>query len=109
MIDIVSIRAPNESSEIDIQLYDAQSPKAANVLAVQLGSLEYAKTFGVDMEFFLDPDYKYQTESFKAYLIQRLSESLINVNEVIETVDRFTEQLTFYVGDPDQNNGSLIR
>lgn len=102
MIDIVAVST-------DLQLYDAQSPKAANVLSVQLGALEYAPDFGIDMEFFLNPAFQYQTESFKSYLIQRLSESLVNVNEVLDVVDRFTETFVFYVGDPDQNNGSLIR
>jgi hypothetical protein len=92
----------------DLRIVDTIVPKAANVLQVQLGSLEYAPEFGVDLEFFLDPDLQFQNESFKAYLIQRLSESHVNVNQVVEALSTFVETLVFEVGSPEASGG-LIR
>ncbi len=59
MTDIVSIGA-------DIGLYDSQSPRAANILSVQLGALEYAPTLGIDLAYFLQEDFRFQNESFKS-------------------------------------------
>lgn len=94
----------------DLTVLNAQTPKAANVLQIQLGDLEYADTFGIDIEFFLDEDFLFQNESFKSYLIQRLAEHHINVNQVLDTVNAFYEQLTFVVGDlENQTSGGFIR
>jgi hypothetical protein len=92
----------------DLNVVDSIVPKAANVLQVQLGSLEYAPEFGVDLAFFLDPDLTFQNESFKSYLIQRLSESHVNVNQVIQALTTFVETLVFEVGQPEASGG-LIR
>lgn len=102
MIDITSV------TDGDLFVQNAQTSKAANVLQTQLGSLEYAPNFGIDLEFFLDEDLQFQNESFKAYLIQRLSEHHINVNQVVETVERFYRQFTFVVGETSRSGG-LIR
>lgn len=91
----------------DLVVRESQAAKAANVLQTQLGSLEYAQQFGIDLAFFLDPDFNFQNESFKAYLIQRLSEHHINVNQVLETLDRFSQQLVFEVG-ASQSTGGFI-
>ncbi len=92
----------------DLNVVDSIVPKAANVLQIQLGSLEYAQSFGVDLAFFLDPDLTFQNESFKAYLIQRLSESHVNVNQVIQAITTFVETLEFQVGQAEPSGG-LIR
>lgn len=102
MIDITSI------SNGDITLIDTQVYKAKNVLQCQLGSLEYAKDFGIDLEFFLDPDLQFQNDSFKAYLIQRLSESHVNVNEVLESLEDFILKFIFSVGE-SQSTGGFIK
>lgn len=104
MKDITSFNAVTG----DLSIVDTIVPKAANVLQVQLGSLEYAQEFGVDLAFFLSPDLTFQNESFKAYLIQRLSESHVNVNQVIQALSTFVETLTFEVGQPEASGG-LIR
>lgn len=93
----------------DLTIADTQVPKAANVLQVQLGGLEYAKDFGVDLKFFLDPDFQFQNASFKAYLIQRLSEHHINVNQVLEALETFFLKFTFHVGDSQGQSGGLIK
>lgn len=88
---------------------DAETSKAGNVLATQLGSLEYAPTFGIDLEFFLDPDYQFQNESFRAYLIQRLAENHINVSAFIESLEQFYLQYTFAVGPTEPSGGGFIK
>ena len=103
MIDIVSVGT-------DIGLFDAQTPKAQNVFQVQLGALEYAPDFGIDLKFFLNPDLQFQNESFKAYLIQRLAEHHVNVNQVLESVQSLYMQLTFEVGDAEKSvTGGFIK
>lgn len=103
MMDITGI------SGGDLHIQEAQTSKAANVLQVQLGSLEYAPTFGIDLEFFIDPAYQFQNESFKSYLIQRLSEHHVNVNQVFDALERFYLQFTFEVGGGDAESGGFIK
>ena len=102
MIDITSITGG------DLLIQEAQTPKAANVLQVQIGDLEYAPEFGVDLEFFLNPDLNFQNESFKAYLIQRLAEHHVNVGQVIDSLNQFFLKFTFTVGE-SQSSGGFIR
>ncbi len=106
MIDIVGI---GQGAGGDLRTFDAQTSKAANVLGVQIGSLEYAPTFGIDLEFFIQEDFQFQNESFKAYLIQRLAESNVNVNTVVDSVENLYRELTFVVGDSDKSTGGFIR
>lgn len=103
MIDITSV------TDGDLRVMETQVPKAANLLQTQLGSLEYAPAFGVDMVFFLDPEFQFQNESFKAYLIQRLSENHVNVNRVIDALDRFFRTYTFVVDAPENSSGGFIK
>jgi hypothetical protein len=93
----------------DMTVMEAITPKAANVLQVQLGALEYAQEFGIDMAFFLDENFQFQNESFKAYLIQRLAEHHVNVSELLETDSTLEKFYTFYVGDQEKSSGGLIR
>lgn len=92
----------------DLLVLDSVVAKAGNVLAIQLGSLEYAKDFGVDLTFFLTSEFQFQNDSFKAYLVQRLTESQVNVAEVIDTLDKLFETYAFTVGEPDPSSGGLI-
>ncbi len=104
MMDIIEA----EDGE-DLNVMDSIVAKAGNVISVQLGSLEYAQEFGVDLRFFLESDFQFQNESFKAYLVQRLTEHQVNVNEVIDTIESLFEEYTFMVGsDTTHNNGGLI-
>jgi hypothetical protein len=104
MIDIISAE-----DGLDLGVSDSIVPKAGNVLSVQLGTLEYAPDFGVDLRYFLTSDLQYQNESFKSYLIQRLTESQVNVSSVLESFETLFENLTFYVGDNNKTTGGLIR
>lgn len=103
MIDITSITGG------DLRIMEAQTPKAANVLSVQIGDLEYAPEFGIDIDFFIDENFQFQNESFKSYLIQRLSESQVNVNEVLETLTQFFLKFTFVVGNAESQSGGFIK
>jgi hypothetical protein len=100
MMDIISITD-------DIRFLDTQAVKARNVLVTQLDSLEYAPTFGVDIAYFLDENFVFQDESFKAYLINRLTASGINVNEVVDVVSDLYRSYTFKVGN--EKNEGLIK
>ena len=90
----------------DLGLADTEAVKASNVLSVQLGTLEYAPDFGVDLSFFLDENFNFQKESFKAYLVQRLTEHQINVSRILETVQAFVSSFVFYVGDASNAIGA---
>ncbi len=106
MIDIVGI---GEGPGGDVRVFDAQTSKGANVLSVQLGHLEYQPDFGVDLDFFIQEDFQFQNDSFKSYLIQRLAESNVNVNQVLDEIDGLMKRLTFVVGDADKLTGGFIR
>lgn len=100
MIDISSVGT-------DIGLYDSQNMRAGNILSVQLGSLQYAQNVGIDLRYFLSENFRFQNESFKAYLIQRLAENSINVASVVETVENLFNQFTFNI-TPSESDSSLV-
>jgi hypothetical protein len=85
----------------DLVLYASDAPRAVNVVSVQIGSLEYALSFGVDLSFYLGQDFSIQPESFQAYLVRRLTESQINVVEVIESIQSLYSNLTFGIGETE--------
>ena len=102
MIDIIGLTDTG-----DLKLFDTQTEKGKNVLSVQLGALEYAPAFGIDLKYFLSEDFKFQNESFKSYLVQILAENGINVATVIETVQNLAEEYEFKI-IPPESSGSLI-
>ncbi len=100
MIDIVSIGT-------DIGTFNTDVSRAANILSVQVGALEYAPNLGIDLNYFLSSDFSFQNESFKSYLIQVLANKGINVASVAELIDNLFTTFTFNLV-PDQTVGSLI-
>src|SRR5690348_6038468 len=102
MIDIVEAQ-----DGVDLRLFDTQTTRAANILSVQLGSLEYAKDLGIDLSFFLSEAFRFQDESFKAYLIQVLADRGINISNLIDTVENLFRQYTLNIS-PDETNTGLI-
>jgi hypothetical protein len=104
---VKDITGITEGADADPRVIDALTPKAANCLQVQLGELEYAQDFGVDLDFFLDPDLKFQNASFKAYLVQRLAEMNVNVSQVLEALEQFVLSYTFEVGEPTSSGGMI--
>lgn len=104
MLDIVQIEDGK-----DLVIADSAAPKAGNVLSIQIGDLEYAPDFGVDLRFFLQEQLQFQNESFRAYLVERLTQSQISVDQVVEIIDTFTSKFIFDVGDGVESVRGLIR
>jgi len=103
MLDILEV---NDGEDLLVQ--DSVVAKAGNVLSVQLADLEYSPTFGVDKKYFLTSDLQFQNESFKSYLVQRLTEHQINVNQVMDTLDSLFQKYTFFVDEVTESTGGLI-
>ncbi len=89
-------------------IQQSEAPRAGNVLSVQLGELEFAQTFGIDLRYFLESEFRIQTESFQAYCVQRLLESRINVVNVITTVEQLFASFEFGIGSSENNSGGMI-
>jgi hypothetical protein len=102
MIDIVSVGD-------DIGIFDTQNFRAANILSVQIGNLDYAPDLGIDLRYFLSEEFRFQNESFKAYLIQVLANYAINVASVIDTVENLHRQYTFNLVPAESDGGMIAR
>lgn len=102
MIDIISA---NDGEDFGIE--DTQAPRAANILSVPFGSLEYEPTLGPDLDFFLQSEFEFENESFRSYLVQILAERGINITEVVESLEVFEQTYTFKIR-PEQNDTSLV-
>ncbi len=104
MIDIVS-----NGPGLDMGVFDTQTSRAANILSVQFGALEYAQDLGIDLKWFLSEDFKFENESFKAYLIQVLANRGINVASLGEVVETLFSQYTFNLSPDEQSTGLIAR
>lgn len=102
MIDIVS-------TGNDIGLFDTQTSRAANILSVQLGALEYAPDLGIDLKYFLSEDFRFQNASFRSYLIEVLANRGINVAAVVETVENLFSKYTFNLKAEESDSGMVAR
>ncbi len=91
----------------DMGVSQSEAPRAGNILATQIGSLEYAPDMGIDLAYFLETEFSIQNASFKAYLVQRLLEQHINVVNVLDTIDRLATTYGFGIGQ-SKDTGSLI-
>lgn len=100
MTDIVDVTT-------DIKVLDTQTNRAANILSVQIGALEYAQDLGIDLKYFLSEDFKFQNESFRSYLIQVLANYGINVAIVDEEVQNLFTKLKIGIS-PSSNDGTLV-
>lgn len=101
MIDIVN------SNSDGMTTYNTQTERAANILSVQLGALEYAKGLGIDLRYFLSEEISFQNDSFKAYIIQILAANGINVANLIETIEALSSTYTINL-TPDNTQTGLI-
>lgn len=101
MIDIIS------ADENGMGTYDTQTQKAANLFSVQLGALEYAPDFGIDLRYFLSDEFEFQTESFQSYLVQTAANNGINVASLMETDHDLFKEFIFNLVPPE-TSGSLI-
>lgn len=103
MIDIIG------ADENGLQTYDTQTVRAANILSVQQGALEYAPDLGIDLRYFLSEDIQFQNDSFKAYLVEVLARNGINVATVTETIENLFSQYTFNISPEEQSTGMVAR
>lgn len=101
MIDII------EANEDGLGIFDTETSRAANILSVQFGSLEYEQSLGIDLRFFLSEDFQFQNESFQSYLIEVLANRGINVSSILETVDSLYNSLVISI-TPQQTTTGLI-
>lgn len=104
MIDIVS-----SIDGQDIGTFNTQTTRAANILSVQLGTLEYAQDLGIDLKYFLSEDFRFQNESFKAYLIETLASRGINVTDVVEQIESLFSTLNFNLAPEETTTGFIAR
>lgn len=104
MLDIVEI--PEDGRDMGIA--NSIVPKAGNVLSVQLGSLTYAPRFGVDLKYFLETPIRFQAESFKAYCVERLTQSQINVASVLTEIEALFQKNIFLVSENEETEGLII-
>lgn len=102
MIDISTVQNGK-----DLGMSDTQAPKAGNILSVQVGNLEYAPTLGIDLDYFLQPNLKFQNTSFNSYLVQVLANWGVNVAEVSEIVHSLYKDLNIKV-KADDNTTALV-
>lgn len=103
MIDIVGF------TEKGMEMYDTQTERAANILSVQLGDLEYAQDLGIDLRYFLTESIKFQDASFKAYLVQALASRGINVASLIEVLNRLDSNYIINLSPQENSTGFIGR
>lgn len=102
MIDIISL-----PDGLDLGIFDTLTSKGKNILSVQQGSLEYAPSLGIDLEFFIFGEFRFQNETFKAYLVEVLANNGVNISSLDDTVADLFHKYTFNL-QPDDTNAGLI-
>lgn len=93
----------------DLVIEDSQVPRAANILSTQLGSLEYAQDFGVDMKYFLQEGIAFQTASYVSYITRILANAGINVKSIVETVGRLQTDLDIDLKAAEESTALIAR
>lgn len=102
MIDIVST-----TNGQDLGVLNTQTMRAKNILNVQVGSLEYAKDLGIDLKYFLSEDFKFENESFRAYLIEVLANRGVNTTEIQDVVFGLYNEFLINIS-PEENDSGLV-
>lgn len=100
MIDIADVST-------DLVMIDTHAHRAANILSVQLGALEYDPTMGIDLKYFLLENVRFQNNSFKGYIVEQLANRGINVTEVIDTINTLFEQYDIRIS-PEETTTALV-
>ena len=103
MIDIVAFTSKG------MEVYDTQTERAANILSVQLGALEYAQDLGIDLRYFLTETIQFQDESFKAYLVQTLASRGINVASMTEVLRALDSNYNINLSPQENSTGMVAR
>lgn len=102
MIDIIDVST-------DLQMLDTQAHRAANILSVQLGALEYWPDGGIDLKYFLTADIKFQNDSFKGYIVQQLAYRGINVIDVMSVIRPLFEQYNIKISSKETTTALVAR
>jgi hypothetical protein len=102
MIDIMF-----DKEKKDIQIVNTDVYKADNLLKTQVGSLVYAMDFGIDLKYFLNPDFEIENNVFINYLQQRISEFSITIANLERVTENFTEKVSIKI-DSNETAGNLI-
>lgn len=84
-------------------------PRAKNLLSTQIGSLEYLQSFGIDISFFLNESFKFQNESFKAYIVQALADRGINVIEFLDVFHQLYGEFKINLSPSENEDGFMAR
>lgn len=92
---------------IDVEFDDDGMPyfndtivyKGTNLLTTQEGTLYYNQMFGIDLKRFIDPDVIIQTETFKAYSIQRMTDNGITVTNLQEQAETFESIFNYVISE----------
>lgn len=103
MIDIVAF--PDGE---DMRMLSTQTSKAENILNIQLGSLTYAPELGIDLEYFLQPGIRFQTASFKAYLVETLANRGVNVASTEEQIETLFTNLNINLSPVEESTGLIV-
>lgn len=102
MIDIIY---DEESGKLNT--FDTQGPKAQNLMSVQLGELEYAKDFGIDLRYFLQENIAFQNDSFQSYLVETLANRGINIADITPVIHTLFAEYKFTLA-PEEISTSLL-
>lgn len=97
-----------DAAKNDLVFISSEVPRAANLIDVQLGALTYAPDWGVDKDFFLNPDFEIQSASFEAYLLQRMGFWGMNVANFAAKQGKFVREMIFNFAEPE-NGTAMMR
>lgn len=90
----------------DLQQSDTTVFKAENILNVQVGTLYYAKSLGIDLIRFIEPNVEIQPETFSAYMIQTLVNQNVRVDEIVANYENdFIARFLTKVSEPVNQEG----
>ena len=91
----------------DLEFVASELLRAENLITTQLGDLVYQPDWGVDLAYFVNPNYTIQAEAFESYLLQRIGFWGMNVLEFIAKQSKFIREMIFNFGEPTENNNLM--
>lgn len=92
-----------------IEFIDTQVERAANILSVQLGALEYWPEGGIDLRYFLSEPIEFQDASFQSYLIQVLASWGINVASLATNLEALFSNYIINLSARENTTGMVAR
>lgn len=92
----------------DLTLSDTEVYRAKNLLDVQEGTLHYLPDWGIDLKFFLTPDFEIPNVSFDAYVVQKIAQWRMNPTRVVAKDQSLARNVRILFG-ADSAPKTLIR